>query len=680
MLTALVVSQTTAFSQDSASRPAIPTPERQTEILALLDETLGLSKLKSKADKEDAVTKLMELVDQSSDSPDELYVTLNTAIPLLRETGDLDTHQIAVQKLTETFSADPLKEQTQLLLGFIAACKSRESLVPAVEELAGLAVDAGQTNEFDQPLAWLVAADKVAKKLKDNTSVALMANTRVRLTQRQGAFQAHQAAAQTLVTNAVDPKANFTEGQWLAIYEDNWDSALQLLAKGSDAQWKAAATAQLAASEDAESQLKAADAWWEVAQTAGPGQVLVQQRALDLYTKALPNVPSALTRAKVTKRIQELTAKLTPKAEDAPVVKKPAAKAKAKKDDNYLPVGEPIDLLAMVKLPEHAIMGRWERDGDVLICEPGPASRCMVPVCVSGNYELRLRFTRHSNNEAIHVSLPVGDTSCEFIVDGWGGQITGLHLVDGKLAVDNIGIGGIRTRNPVANGVTHELNIDVAHQDESVVIDAMLDGVSVFSWSGSPARLSQWNGGVMPIGQCLKLRVHESRVTFHRFELELNKRGRGYRLGDDWKNPLFPVDDKPSREVAKALQLLDWNGKRYFISDKPMSLPDVQHLATQVKGRLVTISSREEQDFLASTTLGSRHYWTAGWCAVDRIWRDERNRKLRYLNWDGSEPTNHFGRENWIVMIPSGVLQDYPTYHGWPHACIEWGEEYPEEP
>ena len=123
LVIALVASPMIAFAQVSASRPAIPTPETQNAIRAQLDESLGLSTIRTKEDRQRAVVKLMELVDQSRESPDDLYVSLITVIPLIRETGDFAAHQVAVQKLTETFSHEPLKEQTQLLLLFISACK-----------------------------------------------------------------------------------------------------------------------------------------------------------------------------------------------------------------------------------------------------------------------------------------------------------------------------------------------------------------------------------------------------------------------------------------------------------------------------------------------------------------------------------------------------------------------------
>ena len=98
LVTAWVVSHAIAFAQVSESRPAIPTPEQQQAILTQLEETLGLSKAKTKADKVQVVTELMKLVDDSSESPDELYVLLDTVIPLIRETSDFAAHQIAVQK------------------------------------------------------------------------------------------------------------------------------------------------------------------------------------------------------------------------------------------------------------------------------------------------------------------------------------------------------------------------------------------------------------------------------------------------------------------------------------------------------------------------------------------------------------------------------------------------------
>ncbi len=690
LFTAWVVSQSIAFAQVSESRPAIPTPEEHKAILAQLDETLGLSNLKSKADREQAVTKLMEIVEQSGESPDDLYVSLKTVIPLIRETGDFAAHQIAVQKLTETFSAEPLKEQTQLLLEFISACKSKESLAPAVEELAGLADGEGQANQFAQPLAWLDAAEKMAKKLKDQSSVALIANTRASLTQRQAAFQAHEKAAQTLATNPEDPQANFAEGQWLAIYEDNWDRALPLLAKGSDDKWKAAAVAELAASEDAESQLKAADAWYAVAQSAGPGQALAQQHALDQYTQAAPNVTSPVTKARVTKRQEELTAALTPPADAASIVKKAPSTGKGKKvekDDNVLPIGEPIDLLAMVKLPEHAVMGRWKREGDEVVCEPGFFSRVLTPVVIAGSYEVNASITRRSGNDCVHLILPVGYAACELCLDDYGSTISELQLVDGKSALHLLGTpAAVRHQQALTNGVKCEVSVIVTLNGDNVRIAATIDGVPTIAWTGLTSQLSMAPHQSIPASHSIGFLAHGSPVSFHSLTLRVNKGGRGYRLKDDWKNPLFVVDDKPSKEVAKAVRLTDWNGKKYLISEKPMSLPDVQRLATQVKGRLLTISSKEEEEYFYKQGSGLR-FWMSGWCAVDRKWRDERNRPLRYQGkWaillGRVQPDNANGVRIQLAIITAGLIgwDDLETNAGGIHACIEWGEEYPDNP
>ncbi len=599
LVTAVVVSQALAFAQVSESRPAIPTPEMQKEKLAQLDESLGLSKLKTTADKQQAITQLMELVDQSSESPDDLYVSLTTVIPLIRETSDFAAHQIAVQKLTETFSIEPLQDQTQQLLLFINACKSKESLTPAVEELAGLAHD--------------------------------------------------------------------------------WTNAMPLLAQGSDPLWQAAATAERAADEAVESQLKVADAWWEIAKATGPAQPIVRQRLLDLYTKIAPAVTKPITKTQVKKRIDELTAHLTPTTPAAPVTRKLVPKPKAKKDENELPVGEPIDLLAMVKLPEHAVMGDWKRVDDDIVCGQGRASRLFVPVAVTGSFRVEWTFTVRSAVSHIAVLFPVGDSMCEVCVSD---QYAGMQCIDEKLVTDILGSqAAIRRMEPLANGIEHRLLIMVTQLKDTVGIAAEIDGERFVSWEGLSSQLTTWHNHTIPNQRLIGVFSDVSLVEVHKLELQLtSKRSLAYRLGDDWKNPLMVVTDMPSKEVAKEFPLRDWNGNKYLINNEPMSLHDARLLASQVKGRLLTISSKEEQDFIVTTATTGSNYWLSGWCAIDRKWRDDRNRPLKYFKWRGAEPNNHFGQEVQIMMEPHGEWIDCPTSYSLGHACIEWGEEYPDGP
>lgn len=86
--------------------------------------------------------------------------------------------------------------------------------------------------------------------------------------------------------------------------------------------WQAAATAELSAGDGADSQLKAADAWWEVAQTAGPSQVAVRLRALDWYVKAEPELSCPISRTRAANRKSEFAALLKIEISDCGLMNK----------------------------------------------------------------------------------------------------------------------------------------------------------------------------------------------------------------------------------------------------------------------------------------------------------------------------------------------------------------------
>ena len=211
------------------------------------------------------------------------------------------------------------------------------------------------------------------------------------------------------------------------------------------------------------------------------------------------------------------------------------------------------------------------------------------------------------------------------------------------------------------------------------------ESLAILGWIGA-AQLSAPGHLSLPNPHGIGVLAAGFIVDIHELKLELKKGGRGFdvgrgfRLGDDWKNPLFVVADKPTPDVAK--RCLTWNKQNYLISDTPLSLPDAQLLATQLKGRLLTISSADEEKFIFQQGRGLA-MWMAGWCPPDRKWRDERNRPLRYFGkWafllDRVQPDNHMGVETQLSIITQNAIgwNDRWT-EGELHACIEWGGRIP---
>jgi hypothetical protein len=350
-----------------------------------------------------------------------------------------------------------------------------------------------------------------------------------------------------------------------------------------------------------------------------------------------------------------------------------------------------IDLLKRVKFPDHAIMGNWRREGADIVCEPGPDSHFITPISIAGSYQLDCRFTRESGNENLAIALPVGGramTSLGFNMHR--GTVDALSMVDGQHAhgraiAQFISMGAARQRlSAFTNGIEHRIVVDVTVQDDNVAISATLDDEQVLLWKGQSARLSLPWYHAYPTTNAVGLLANASQVRVH--ELAMTARPEQCLLIDnDWKNAHAPMADGPPESLNP--QCIDWSGRKYWISESEMCFADAVAIATKNLGRLLTVSSREEEQFLSSH-VSDRIIWMAGrHLPLTNEWRDERNRPLQYLGgWENGKPNpdDSFGwnlaiapsrTSGWRTVAPYGRSPIDITKH---HVCIEWGEEYPE--
>ena len=163
--------------------------------------------------------------------------------------------------------------------------------------------------------------------------------------------------------------------------------------------------------------------------------------------------------------------------------------------------------------------------------------------------------------------LPVGDRSCAIACMD---NVFGLDCVSGLRVWDLTATpAAVRRNEPITNGVMHEMKVTVRQDGQNVAIQSSLNGQQLISWTGQESQLSYDVNHSLPNLHCTGLHSYNSIFEVNDLKLELQRGGRGYRLGDDWKNPLMVVTDRPSKEVARAFSLRDWNGKKYLISDKP---------------------------------------------------------------------------------------------------------------
>ena len=302
----LLLAADMAFAQTKASVPAIA---RQAELWKVLDETFELPKATTNAKRQEAVKKLMAVVESSADASDDLYVVLTAVLGLTKEAGEFATYQNAVGQLVEKFDVDANEKQTRLLNEFLAASKTNSSAKPAMDAAVAQALQAATVeNRFADALALLDSAEATAKRVNSPAPVKLtIAEARTKVTERATLWKAFEAASATLLTNADDSAANKTTARWYILQAADWETAIPFLMKSSDVKWKAAAQLESEASSDAMAQTAAGDAWWGAAQTeTGATKTALLIRAGEWYEQARPNLTSVIKQQLVTKRLAEI--------------------------------------------------------------------------------------------------------------------------------------------------------------------------------------------------------------------------------------------------------------------------------------------------------------------------------------------------------------------------------------
>ncbi|HEX7449917.1 MAG TPA: lectin-like protein [Pirellulales bacterium] len=124
------------------------------------------------------------------------------------------------------------------------------------------------------------------------------------------------------------------------------------------------------------------------------------------------------------------------------------------------------------------------------------------------------------------------------------------------------------------------------------------------------------------------------------------------------RRPRLVPDDAVARE-----------GQWYWFSSVKVSAADALQHADQLKGRLVTISSAAENDFIAANAKGPT--WI-GMHKVNGIWLNSTGREQQYFNWDRGQPSS--GRKEVFAAVRrNGVWHDYLDDKLF--YCIEWGKE-----
>jgi hypothetical protein len=334
----------------------------------------------------------------------------------------------------------------------------------------------------------------------------------------------------------------------------------------------------------------------------------------------------------------------------------------------------------MVDLSEHAVYGNWAKLTQGILSDRSASARVMIPVAVSGDYEIRMAFTRRTGAHTVGLLLPVYGNQCGVFVDGWYGTHSGIaaigdsdlpHLAGTPAAKRN-------SKTDITNGVRSELKAIVRGNASQVTIRATLNGADLAAWTGDPAKLNVWGSNSLPCLLAPGIVTWGADVDVHELVIVLLDDAKGYRLQSSWKCPLFDLASNPPAEIAG--QTSRYDGRHYYISPTPLRLPLAQRLAFRLKGRLLTVSSQEEESQVASLAQG-RPLWMAGWRPAngDSQWRDDFNSRLTYLpnlSAGGLAIDKVTGQQ--LGLFPhnrEAESRAVSSSEDSLHACIEWGAE-----
>lgn len=154
------------------------------------------------------------------------------------------------------------------------------------------------------------------------------------------------------------------------------------------------------------------------------------------------------------------------------------------------PKGKWVDSLENLDITKNTVAGKWTQKDGSLITKPSNTSRIMLPLTIEGDYDLTTEFTRLNGADGIAIMLPVGDTSCTLVINGWpdqGGGKTYLSHINNIEADDNR---NAITGKIIQNGRVYKCDISVRTKNNQAAIRVHLNNRPIIIWKGPENALS----------------------------------------------------------------------------------------------------------------------------------------------------------------------------------------------
>jgi hypothetical protein len=171
-----------------------------------------------------------------------------------------------------------------------------------------------------------------------------------------------------------------------------------------------------------------------------------------------------------------------------------------------------VDLLKLVDLQKNVVKGTWQRQGAALgTTPPEPDGRVMVPLPISGSYELQARVVRVSGNEQATFILPLKSTQFEAV----------FGHANGKAFLYKIKDRDVSAPCRIENGREFEVQVKVLQDEDKVTISMAMDGKPLLAWQGPESQVALAGFWTLPLKTCVGLGVSNSVTVFKSVRLRM---------------------------------------------------------------------------------------------------------------------------------------------------------------
>ncbi|MGA2031011.1 MAG: hypothetical protein ABSG68_02040 [Thermoguttaceae bacterium] len=522
---------TSGGSRSAAGKNPVPLAAEKQAAGEQIEAQYGLSKAVTAAQKVTLARELYGAAKKPDLTPAMQFMLLRKGAELAADGGDASLTLPMIDAIVAEFDISPFKVKARFL-GPLAKTTTDKAILGLLPQFCqDAAKEASAEDDYDSAVTLLDTAYRLALRSSDKKlrKAALDRKNETKAVLDQ--WKDYQSAAKLLEAHADEPQANLTVGRWHCLRKGDWKKGLPYLARGADERFRTLAKAELSEPPgEAGAQVKLGDNWWELSQQhVDKAAVMLRQHAASWYEQARPRITSGEVSGRIQQRTEEAArlAALDANPEKVPVKEDTRD---PREPVGCLPVGQDVDLLALVRIPRHVVQGSWFRVADGISTLPADSTRLMFPIVVRGDYDLKLEFTRTAGDDCVTVNLPVGQQDCCLLLSGWHGEASGLEAIDGKGANENVSTR--RGGDGLANERRHTLLARVRPSQDPATIDVVLDGEPYIHWDRTQGALSTSRVWSLPQPNLLGLGGCQVGLTVHAVRLSVVA-GKVYPLSPD---------------------------------------------------------------------------------------------------------------------------------------------------